>query len=144
MNRKTRIAILSIVMILIFALPAVALASKQIYKASLRGNGSGGGSALIGTTSTGSWGCLVQVHGLTGDATAIRVLSTVDGSTLINICTGSGCPGQSISWTCNITPPMIPPGVTNAQILHALEAGQASVNVETAANPGGEIWGVLQ
>jgi hypothetical protein len=142
MNRKTRIVILSIAVLLLLALPVTVLAAKQIYKADLLGNGSGRGSFVLGTTSPGSWGCLVQAHDLSGDPTAIRILAA-DGSTLVNVCTGSNCPANGEPYSCTITQFDFAPGVTPQQFLSALQNGQAVGSVATEANPGGEIWGTF-
>ena len=143
MSRKIRFTTLSFVILMIFALPVTALANKRVYTASLHGASGGSGSAILGVLPDGTVRFFATVRNLTGDPTSIQVKSAVDGSVLLNVCSGSGCPANNSSFTKDLPPSSLAPGVTAAEFSQLLDAEQAYVSVSTAANPGGEISGTL-
>ena len=143
MNRKSRIAILSLVLLLMFALPVAAFATNVHWTANLQGVRPASGSFVLGA-KIGGTGFRYQgvTRSLTGDPTAMHIHSALDGSILATICSGN-CPLNNTSFVGDLTPASFDPGVDPVVFVQMLNAGQTYVNVHTAAYPAGEISGTL-
>ena len=144
MNRKTRITILSVVVLLIFALPMTALATNKHWAANLQGYRPASGSIVFGSDFGGT-GLRYQgvVRSLSGNPTAIHIRASADDSILVTICSGGGCPANNSTFTGNVTASMFASGVDPVAFIQMLDAGETYVGVATAAYPDGEIWGTL-
>lgn len=166
MNGKSRSLIFLMVVLLVFALPITALASKRIFIARLTTGAelhevvgsSASGSMALGTNLDGSMRFMLSVRNLSGAATGahIHAPANVDenASVVITLC-GNG-PTQAVVAVCATSADgslvvsgdfngsfLNGSGMTGAQFFSALEGGLAYVNVHTALNPAGETRGQL-
>lgn len=164
MKNRKRIILLGLLLLLILALPASALASKNVYKARLStGNelhevsgSNAGGSALFGRTASG-FRFTIIVRGLSGPATGAHIhgpaTEAENGPVVVSLC---GNPTPAAAVTCTMTDSstmqvdgvltsslMAQWGVTASTFQSWLDNGLLYVNVHTALNPAGEVRGQI-
>jgi hypothetical protein len=152
--QKKRVLLVFLVLALLVALPSSALACKRVYKAQMRTmpgvTGTHTGNFLMRYWQPGEILVDVTSQNLSGAPT--DVFMDVAGESIV-LCSNnpavamvSPCPALSgtggFSLAGQITPALLMvSGVTNAELLAALDAGTVYVQVNTPANPAGEIRG---
>jgi hypothetical protein len=153
-----------VLLAILLALPATALAQKQIFTASLRTTNelhavtgsSATGSAILGLRPEGPSVFLV-VRNLSGPATGIHLHAPATASqtagVVVTLC---GAPAPSVFGNCPApdgnnqivlqgpVPATHTQGMTPGEFLTALDAGLVYVNVHTSLNPSGEVRGQLE
>lgn len=140
---------------LLLAVPATALASKQVYKATLASTvGSDGrGSATLSHNPDGTFYIILTAHTLSTPVESAHIHSAVDGSILVTLCdsanpragvplcTPSPSGGNSVLVQTTLAPAMMHVG--GGQFNNLLTNGLTYVNVHTGLYPGGEVSGSL-
>jgi hypothetical protein len=158
MNRKNRVLFLSIVLLIVLALPVAALANVTKWQARLAARNELHevvGSSANGTANlrSGSGGIEyhIQIQGLSGPATGLHIHGPADTTqnapVLIPLCSGN-CPPLDANGRLmvegTITAAMIAnAGLTAQQFISYLNDGMLYVNVHTSLNPAGESRGQL-
>lgn len=160
MKSAKQLLFLGVLALVVFAIPATALANKQIFKATLTTDaelheviGSNArGSAVVGLTPNGV-PFMVSVNGLSGNATMVHIHgpATTDQNAppVVTLC---GAPPPAVLPQCTmengalklqgtITTQLV--GMTPAQFVQALQSGLLYINVHTELNPAGEVRGQL-
>lgn len=161
MLRKKALLVLLVVAVML-AVPATALANKQLYKARL--SAANELHEVIGSSATGSYvltyrptgvDFMLSVRGLSGPATGIHLhgpaTESENAGIIVALC-GFGpnpiqamCPSNPDGTLVLIgsIPGSALNGITAGQFQDMLNAGEVYVNVHTALNPGGETRGQL-
>ncbi|HZD10023.1 MAG TPA: CHRD domain-containing protein [Candidatus Binatia bacterium] len=164
MKSRKRLFFVALLAAIILALPALALANKQIFKARLSSaaelhevvGASASGAAIFGVRPDGMT-FMLNVRGLSGPATGAHIHAPASTSenapVVISLC---GNPAPAAVATCttdadgnlqiqgDINSSLLAQwGVTAAQLLSWFNSDSAYVNVHTALNPAGEARGQI-
>ena len=163
MSRISRLVILVSLVVLVFALPATALAYKQIFYARLTtgaelhqvvGSSAAGNATVITGPDATRFG--ITIRNLSGPPSGVHIHAPAtpiqNAPVLITLC---GAPPPAAIATCSydsgtlsiqgeITSSLLAQsGVTGAQFMQYLNDGLAYINVHTALNPAGEVRGQI-
>lgn len=165
MKNRTRLIVLAVALMMVFALPTTAFASKKLYKARLTTGAElhdvidsrASGSMVLSTNQDGTMRFMLSVRNLSGNATSAHIHAPADvdqnAGAVITLC-GSG-PTPAIFATCDTVDGslvlsgdfngsfLMGSGMTAAEFFSALSNGLAYVNVHTSLNPAGETRGQL-
>lgn len=165
MKNRTRFIVLAIAILMVFALPTTAFASKRLYKARLSTSAelhevvgsTASGSMVLSNNQDGTLRFMLSVRNLSGNATAAHIHAPADvdenASPVITLC-GNG-PTPAVFAICETVDGslvlsgdfngsfLMGSGMTAAEFFNALNNGLAYVNVHTAQNPAGEVRGQL-
>ncbi len=144
--RKSRVFLLAIVFLLLFAIPATTLANKQVFKAVLSAgpDGNATGTAIVAITPNGV-NYMMSVRNLSEQPWGAHIHSS-DGSIIATLCgtpvpAGSDCTMEDgvLKVFGTLTGPMI--SITQREFLAGLQSGAFHINVHTSA--GVEATGVI-
>jgi hypothetical protein len=96
--KRTRLTVAGVLALFLLLVPSSALANKRIFTAALRtAEGVQKGSAVLGNNpATGLVRVALNVHSLSGPATAAEIQSALDGSVLVTLCSSSPPPGVPV------------------------------------------------
>ena len=165
MNRNRKFIYFIILLALVMALPATALARKNVFKARLSTGAelhevvgsSAQGSAVFGLAPDGMQ-FMLHVRGLSGPATGAHIHAPATASetapVIISLC-GHPAPAAFAECTTDASGTltiqghigsslMAQWGLGGAQLISYLESGTAYVNVHTSLDPAGEARGQIE
>jgi hypothetical protein len=164
MKRQSRIVIILVLLALLVAIPASALASKQVWKARLTTESelhqvvgsSAVGSALFTTNLDGSISFTLFVRGLSGPATGAHIHGPADasqnGPVILSLC-GNPAPAAVTECTTEDGTLSIEGAITSnlmaawglraRDLIEWMNTSMVYVNVHTALNPAGEVRGQI-
>lgn len=148
MRRTKRITIFVLLVAVLLAIPATAIARKQLYKARL-GPGPAGDAQGAAVVALGPSGVdfMISARGLSEQPWGAHIHGP-DGNIVVNLC---GVPTPTAVETCTMEDGILKvmgsfagtaiQGMTKADFLDALQNGQLYINVHTSS--GVEATGVL-
>lgn len=164
MIRRRRVSIMLLVVALLLTLPAMAFASKNVYKAQLRTDselhevvGSSARGAFVMASGPAGYQFRLTVRGLSGPASGAHIHAPATASenapVAISLC-GNPAPAAVATCTTDADGNLLVDGVISSSLLSQwgvtgatlqgwLENGTSYVNVHTNLNPAGEVRGQI-
>ncbi len=129
MSKNKRIIIWATLLMLLLALPATTFASKQLFKANLRGDVARG-AMIIGASPSGA-PYVLQVSGLSEQPWGAHIHGP-DGNIVATLCAGATCTMSNGFLRVEGTLTGRDISMTQAAFLSALNNGELYVNVHTS------------